>query len=136
MDLPLAQANTWSTGPGKHRVSQDGDKLFYRQRRATTGKAGVQAGPIAGEVEGPSVGTEVADEVGSTFVNYYAGAEASLFRVEARAGPACVRLEPNVNTCAGVQGGQLKLKLAGFGFTIKKGLAIHTPLGSLGFGKF
>ena len=47
------------------------------------------------------------------------------------------RIEPNLNTGAGVRKGNLEVKVLGFGGAIgKKGLGISTPLGSIGFGKF
>ena len=96
--------------------------------RATIGKAGVQVGVVAVEAEGPSAGFECSE--------FYVGGEASLVRVEGQVMGVGARLEPNLNTGIGVTGGQVKAKAVGFGVTVGKGLAIHTPLGSLGVGKF
>ena len=124
MEMPLFSASAYALGPGSHALSQDG----YSQARGTTGRVGAQFGYFGTEVEGPSGG------VGVGIDDPYVGVEASLARVEGQVGPAVVRLEPNLNTAIGVQGGQLKVKVAGFGFTIRRGLGIHTPLGSFGFG--
>lgn len=80
------------------------------------------------EFEGPAAGTEVSKD--------YAGVEASLGRAEGQVGPVGARVEPNLNTGAGIKDGQVITKFAGFGVTAGKGFGIHTPLGSLGFGKF
>lgn len=63
-------------------------------------------------------------------------AEASLGRAEGQVGPVGARLEPNLNTGVGVREGQFQAKALGFGLSAGKGLGIHTPLGSFGFGKF
>ena len=124
MEIPFSSENAWGDGPGSHALSRDG----YHQARATTGKAGAQYKVLAVEAEGPSAGAE--------YDGWYASAEASLGRAEGQVLGVGVRLEPNLNTGIGVTGGQIKAKVAGFGVTILKGFAIHTPLGSIGVGKF
>ena len=124
MEIPLTQVNAWADRPGSHSVVR-GD---YESHRATTGKAGAQWSVFAAEAEGPSAAAEKTSS--------YIGLEASLGRAEAQAYGAAARLEPNLNTGFGVNGGQVKAKAAGFGITVGKGFGLHTPLGSIGWGKF
>ena len=68
--------------------------------------------------------------------NAGAFAEASIGRAELQVGPVGARLEPNLNTGVGLRDGALQAKAFGFGVSAGKGFGIHTPLGSIGFGKF
>ena len=123
MGMPLCSLGAWVEGPSSHEVSQDG----YTQSRTTKGKFHAQLTLLAIEGEGPAAGFE-------SYESNYVATEASLLRVEAKVGPAAVRLEPNLNSAVGVHGGQFKIKCLGFGITLGKGAGIHTPLGSIGFG--
>ena len=107
----------------------------YNEARATSGKAGAQYSVFAAEAEAPSAGA--AANWDPKNMNMGAHAEASLFRAEARAVGVGARLEPNLNTGVGMREGQAEVKALGFGVSGGwRGLGIHTPLGSLGFGKF
>ena len=49
-----------------------------------------------------------------------------------RAGPAKLKVGPNLDTGAGLWGGQAFLKVLGFGASVGgNGIGIHTPIGSL-----
>ena len=52
--------------------------------------------------------------------------------LELKAGPAKLKVGANVDTGAGLWGGQAFLKVLGFGASVGgNGIGIHTPIGSL-----
>eukprot|EP00116_Pleurobrachia_bachei_P011281 sb/3471543/ len=105
-----------------------------RSARATTGKAGAQWKSLGAEAEGPSAAATASLDIKNG--NFGAFSEASVGRAEVK-GPLGVRarLDPNLDTGIGLQSGQLKAKLFGFGFSVGGGgIGISTPLGGLGLG--
>ena len=55
--------------------------------------------------------------------------------LELKAGPAKLKVGVNVDTGAGLWGGQAFLKVLGFGATAgANGIGVHTPIGSLCWG--
>lgn len=112
----------YGQAPGAWSAAEDGTAAA----EATAGLAEAQHGIANAQAEGPSARARAL----CGREGFGAFAEASAGRAEGNLGPIGVRLEPNINTGAGMRNGNLEGNLLGFGGAVgQDGVRINTPLG-------